>query len=317
MDWLESAIATRRAMVTAGSEQEVAAALSRDGALPFGWAPSSLRSSLGFMRSNGVSARQIAMIVGATAAKLRPVPPLDVGVTRIAAECLNRRYPKVLSGQHRLRGDGGLAGDFQYQRLWEIALLVNRFSPLSVLELGSGGSSIMFAELLGDAARFTTVEQSSEWRDRLAAAMTPWPRACTSLLAKAIVHPSDRSSPALSYDIDHSQYYDFVYVDGPSGHGLATELQESGHSLPEHMVRNGELNVGSIDIELMWRNNVLPRVVVIDNRVKTVVRLLNAGAHNYDFYLRRNFYTLVDGHWPDFFLYHTVLVRRESTEERA
>jgi hypothetical protein len=88
-------------------------------------------------------------------------------VQRWAERYVRQQHPDVYGAQLRAREAGGLAGAYQFVRLWEISALLQYFQPSTCLELGSGTSSILFAKHFQSAERFVTVEESPQWHARL------------------------------------------------------------------------------------------------------------------------------------------------------
>lgn len=232
----------------------------------------------------------------------------NTGALRASRRFLRTQRAEVLAAQLRAREDGGLVGDYQILRLAEIALLCRRFAPKSVLELGSGASTAMFAEEVGRRGRVVTVEESPHWRDRLLDYMDPWTGCFESLRADRVIAEDPVGQVASWYDFDHDDDFDLVYVDGPSNYDL-DGMTDREHEVALQVDPAGP-HLANIDAELLWRAGHLPKVVVIDARRNTVRRLVTAAGDRYRVFLRSDYRDRTSQR-SAYFLYHTVLIRRD------
>ncbi len=216
---------------------------------------------------------------------------------------LAHHHPDIVEAQLSARRDGGLSGDYQWLRLFELVALVDEFGPTSIIELGCGTSSLLFAKQMRDRNRVTTCEESQYWLDRmlttagaLAANLEP--------LASARILVERDYEHGTYYDIDHTRYYDFVYVDGPSSFHLNVDPNALKLKDPDKIIPN-------LDVELFWANGVFPRVIVVDGRRPTVRRLIERNDGRYHVYLKSEFAQrtgIVNFSW---YRYHTLFVRSE------
>ncbi len=214
---------------------------------------------------------------------------------------LKLRHPEIVRGQLQARENGGLKGDYQWLRLHDLECLIREHAPESVLEYGCGTSSLMFAKLMGNAARFTTVEESQYWLDRMLQIGGPGfeARARTIRADRKVVMRDGEHG--VHYDTDHSRHFDLVYVDGPYAQLLPGE--------ENLIVRDPHGILPNFDVELMWENKIYPNVIVVDGRRTTVRRLIqNNPGGQYQVFLRSNYILRAR---PNFspFRYHSVFVR--------
>jgi hypothetical protein len=165
----------------------------------------------------------------------------------------------------------------------------------------------LFAALVRDPARMTTVEESPHWFARLEETMGPFRPFSTRLRADRVLTERD-GQPVVHYAIDHSQSYDFVYVDGPYNElpdDLAGPLRERALAFDDRG------RMPNVDTELLLANGIWPRTIVVDGRLSTLRRLLRAVAGRYDVVLRSEYTALSTGRLPDYFLHHSVLLRKD------
>ena len=177
---------------------------------------------------------------------------------------INNQHLDIYAIQMNARQNGGLSDVYQWDRLAEIVEIVRIYKPESVCELGCETSSAMFAKLLKDKNRFTTVEENDYWLNRMKESAGRYSTDMTTILANRIV--ADRGDETtVYYDMAHSSYFDLVYVDGPYSQvspEAKMTVKDPHNSLPD------------VDVELFWENGVFPRVIVIDGRRETVRRLI-------------------------------------------
>ena len=194
---------------------------------------------------------------------------------------LLRRFPGIYAAQMKAREDGGLAGNSQWLRHREIYEIVRQHNPASIMEIGSGTSSLMFATMMRDREKFTTYDRSAYWQGRMLSSAGELSKWITSYQADVIVGNS-RGETVSYLDIPHDRYFDLVYVDGP----LSLPRDYDGSvPLPEKMIINDRKGrLANIDVEMMWDNGVYPRLVVVDVRNTTVRRLYANSGGKYRLY---------------------------------
>lgn len=212
---------------------------------------------------------------------------------------LKRQYSWIIPLQEKARQNGGLAGDYQWQRLAEISRFLRRYAPTTVCELGSGTSTAMFAHFIRDPKRFVTVEESEYWQKRMYESIGDLRHDITGVRADRIVAVRDDESTT-HYDIDHSKAYDLVYVDGPS-----SQPMEGDRNLK---IKDPNGHMPNIDVELFWKNGCYPKIILIDGRRSTVRRLIQSSHGKYDVFLSSRLLASVGLPSAGRFCYHTLLV---------
>jgi ubiquinone/menaquinone biosynthesis C-methylase UbiE len=75
-----------------------------------------------------------------------------------------QKYDNIIK---RFRSSGGLKHDFQAYKLYSLVKLLNQEQPRSILELGTGTSTMIFKEYVSkeDGACLTSVDESMHWLD--------------------------------------------------------------------------------------------------------------------------------------------------------
>lgn len=100
--------------------------------------------------------------------------------------------------------------------------LLEEHRPTSILELGSGFSSVIFAHYAKEAgARFVSIDSDPKFAANTAALVQRWGLADTfNLVISEIVEQRDGNDSRPYYDpasINPDARFDFVFVDGPAG----------------------------------------------------------------------------------------------------
>jgi hypothetical protein len=242
---------------------------------------------------NGVSLKQrLAFRVG-NAMYQRTRRQIERQSTRL----LKAQMPEIVEIQLKAREAGGLSGDYQFVRLWELAHLLAELRPTNALELGSGASSAIFASYFKDASKFTTVEENPQWRDRARAAWGAYAPHINSILASRKLDTAE-GKPVCSYDISHQEEYDLIYVDGPYAilHG---EAAPDGKTFV----------MACVDIELFWKNDRWPRYIVVDGRRDTLRRFIFNGQERYRILLRTDLLPHTNFSIYNEYRYHSIFVR--------
>ena len=211
---------------------------------------------------------------------------------------VRNRLPHVARVQDRTRLDGGLVGDYQFLRLWELWQILQTLHPQNALELGAGASSAVFANYFRDASKFTTVEESPKWRERTLEALGSYTSYVTCLLASRCITTLD-SEIVCYYDMDHTGSWDLVYVDGPTN--IAPDGLLSVDGKTPHLA--------NADVELFWKNGQYPRFIVVDGRRNTVRRFILSGSNDYQVLLKTDYLPRTSLFEALSFRYHTLLLR--------
>ncbi len=119
----------------------------------------------------------------------------------------------------RFRGAGGLKHDYQAYKLFHLRLLLDRYKPASILELGSGSSTAIFAEYVKSCSEATicSIDESETWLTNakaLAGIESCDPRfemrKCATLVGKL------GNLTCVGYGLAADKEFDLVFVDGPS-----------------------------------------------------------------------------------------------------
>lgn len=164
--------------------------------------------------------------------------------------------------------EGGANGARRYPwREFDLLKVLDRVRPKRIVELGSGGSTAVFAAWVRvtEGASLLSYDHSQEWADLTfsalkGAGLLPHPR------IELRVAPMRESDQGSSYDLTLETGIDLLYVDGPP-------IQ----------YRNGQPGANQDPARHLDAGG-RPRTIMIDGRVATVDALLiHPGASGYSF----------------------------------
>jgi len=213
--------------------------------------------------------------------------------------------PEVVLYQLKLRKKGGLSGAYQFQRLYEIRRYIKSYKPKSVIEFGSGASSLLFAKYVD----LVSVEESKEWLNKYKSDLDQTLFIRKSLKQKTIQslylcprvesidELQEKVSSFLLSETIRNHVFDFAYIDGPTSweqnEDLIGLIKDPYNSIPNTSI-----------LEL----NSLPIVILIDGRRATISYLLRSNKFlNYQIILK-GVYQKKSQAGP----YHTILTRENS-----
>ena len=220
----------------------------------------------------------------------------------VAESNVRKNYPIVAKAQELARQDGGLIGQYQWVRLWEIARFVKLFDVKTACEFGSGGgSTTMFSEVI--PGKFVSLEENEKWYERTKECLPE--SANVELLRKDRLVIDYDGEPGTKYDLPeefYKQQFDLVYVDGPTTRPLSKDEEK----LP--ILDQTKKMMPNIDVEFFIENNCAPKVILVDAKRPTVRRLCQKYSDRYNIYLRYYYKDKQDRKGQ--FLYHTVMVHR-------
>lgn len=180
---------------------------------------------------------------------------------------------EVVLYQLKLRKKGGLSGGYQFLRLYEIRKCIKFYQPKSVIEFGSGASSLLFAKHVN----LVSVEESEEWLIKYKSDLDQTlfirkslkQRALQSLYLCPRIESVDESQEKVSSyllsETIRNHTFDFAYIDGPTAweqnKNLVGLIKDPFSSIPNTSI-----------LEL----NSLPTVILIDGRRATISYLMRS-----------------------------------------
>jgi len=213
--------------------------------------------------------------------------------------------PSLVQAQLKLR-DGGLSGKYQWIRLYEIKVFLHQYKPSSIIEFGSGASTLLFnSYALESNSKFVGLEENEIWRTEVLNASKKIGSKCfesckTSLIYVPRIETLDSELGILTchYEFDvGDNYYEMAYVDGPTNW-----IQNSKESVSDNFDPYGLLP--NSDIVLMKKE---PKFVIIDGRRSTIKYcLLFDRFKKYSINLSNKYQTM-NNNYQEKSCYHTML----------
>ena len=197
--------------------------------------------------------------------------------------------PILVLSQLQLRRSGGLAGSYQFHRLFEIRRTIKKRTSATGIEFGSGASSILFVKYL---YKFISIEESHQWKnsylEKISILRLLRPKIFAKIEKSILVFERTEYLDSFGYlvcsyrlpDSIINEKFDLVYVDGPTAlvqserPAVGTVVDPFGY-LP---------NVSLLELK------VLPTYIMVDGRRATLAHLLrNLESKNYDFSLKGSY----------------------------
>ena len=186
---------------------------------------------------------------------------------------ISKRFPQYISYTEELL-KGGATGVKKAKlglteiRPVEIVNVVDKFKPNSILELGSGASTILFLELLmsiNKGSKFLSIDESEKWRELTLLGINKF---LPNRLNDFELRQSNKveTEYGTKYETEFDQIFDLVYIDGP------TVALKDGEKLP------------CLDIQKIIESGFFPNIIMIDGRLDTVDLIKKIASSEYDFH---------------------------------
>ena len=165
-------------------------------------------------------------------------------------------YSFIDSILERFKGNGGLKHEYQAYKLFHLRQLLDRYKPASILELGSGSSTAIFAGYVKSrsGASICSIDESESWlaNAKALAGIESCDRRFEMQNRAALVGTFGNLT-CIGYGLASDKSFDLVFVDGPS-------LRING------VRRKDAIN----DDVFRLADAFPPRIIVVDGRHATV-----------------------------------------------
>ncbi len=177
-------------------------------------------------------------------------------------------YKQIDSYVNKYRSHGGLKNPCQHYKLFKLKQLLKEEKPKSILELGTGLSTIIFAEYVrnNQIAHLTSVDESSNWlknSQELAGIDSSDDRFCMIQANRLIIN--DSALKQIKYDATFEKDFDCVFIDGPNSEIDGVKNKDA-------------VNTNIFDII----ERKLPRLIIVDIRRSTVEEIIKRLGDKYD-----------------------------------
>lgn len=188
----------------------------------------------------------------------------------------------------------------QAMRLLELCRLVAQYRPESVLELGGGTTTEVFAGRIrpnGDGQpRVVSMEEAGHWENITRQIVSPDHQSRVTFCRRPRVVESWQGQKVARYDMNYDTYFDLAYVDGPSG--LDPDDHTPGHKLP------------LVDVLCLIRAGLPPRLILVDSKRHSIAFYRDWGIEKrYRMKLRTQFVSGLRRFVPTY-LHHTIFERK-------
>jgi len=189
---------------------------------------------------------------------------------------------------------GGLSNKYRPYKLWNINKLIYKYAPGSILEFGSGSSTVVLSRYARqNNARILSIDEDNKWVENTKKLCNINTYDKIDILFARKRCYMDVSPPEIRYDVAISEQFDFVFIDGPS-------LETGGINHTE------AINSNVFDLPH------LPKVIVVDIRMATAKHIADKYANEYIV----QFSDLFSGKpVKTDYNYLSVFLRKEQSEE--
>ena len=190
-----------------------------------------------------------------------PLVSLSIVRKQYANACLQaekdlpRYLPRVENFLPGQMAEGGLIHDCSRFKLLELAFLLERFQPKSILELGGGSTTAVFTEYASRSTqpiRYVSIDESDHYQELTRAKLSPDLEPYVDFKVCKKVVRSNEDTPECHYATDYFEWFnkgvDFLYIDGP----------ENGYGDDQYMA--------CIDNVLLIKQGIVPKVIAYDLR---------------------------------------------------
>lgn len=213
---------------------------------------------------------------------------------------VKKKYPEIAKIQYKAREEGGLSGDYQFLRLYEISKIIKEFDIKTVCEFGSGASTAIWAKLTDNVVSF---EENKYYLNKTKQLIKKFKN--INLIYKKRVIKLVNNELVTFYDIPNSFFkknFDLIYIDGPTAKILKDD------SVPKSYIDNTLIKTPNIDIKKFFLNNNFPKYIVIDGRISTIKNILKEYSEFYNFYPRYVYENL--NMKSGTYLYHSIFIKK-------
>ena len=172
-------------------------------------------------------------------------------------------YVAISQYLDKFRSSGGLKNPYGEYKLWNLDQLLARFQPKSILEFGSGSSTLVFSEYLRrNEGRLLSIDEEEKWaaNTRRLVGIKPDDRIEIKNFKK--IYSPDTRPREIKYEVAIKDDYDFIFIDGPS------------------LDVNGAKWKDAVNSNILDLSNE-PAVIVVDGRKATALFLAERYADKY------------------------------------
>jgi hypothetical protein len=128
-------------------------------------------------------------------------------------------YSQIAEIVRRYRENGGLTNSVQEYKLWNLRHILNERQPKSILELGAGTTTAVFADYVRShpGSSLTSIDESAHWLEnaRDIAKIESGDMRFRLVTAERAIHQLEELR-ATRYAIELDDAFDLVLIDGPS-----------------------------------------------------------------------------------------------------
>ncbi|HLF34950.1 MAG TPA: class I SAM-dependent methyltransferase [Cyclobacteriaceae bacterium] len=168
----------------------------------------------------------------------------------------------------KFRESGGLKHDFQAYKLWHLKQLISNHKPNSILELGSGSSTVIFADYVrkNENRRLLSIDEDEKWVSNTKSLINYDKNDKIEVISALKKFIGDSIPNEIKYDIKIEGNFDLVFIDGPS------------------LEVNGEKKKDAVNTNVFELQNY-PEIIIVDVRKATAEYLSRRYQQKYKVWL--------------------------------
>jgi len=128
-----------------------------------------------------------------------------------------KEYAVIDRYLRKFKSTGGLKNFYGGYKLWNLNQLLLRFNPKRILEFGSGSSTMVFCDFLrSNEGSLLSIDEEEKWAANTRRLVHIETTEGIEIINSKKVCLSDSVPREIKYDLQLTDKYDFVFIDGPS-----------------------------------------------------------------------------------------------------
>ncbi|WP_320045034.1 hypothetical protein [uncultured Desulfobacter sp.] len=189
------------------------------------------------------------------------------------------------------RKSGGLSHEYQAYKLYCLYNLLYSHNPKSILEFGSGSSTLLFGHYVKNAkASFLSIDENEKWALNTKQLVYDMIGISLNIIHSPKIFVDTKKTLEMRYAYHPKGYFDFVFIDGPS------------------------LRINDVQYKNAVNSDVfsilpLPKVIVVDVRRATAEHLIDKYK---DFYEAKLSDLFSDGIVGDNYNYFSIFINKNN-----
>ncbi len=176
-------------------------------------------------------------------------------------------YDRINQWLQVFRPTGAISNSDHDYKLWHLDQLLHRFAPKRILECGSGGTSMIFAQhVRSNSGSLLSLDEDEKWAVNTITLLDIKQGEQIEVRQCPKICLGEREPREIKYEAKLEEVFDFVLIDGPSLEVDGTKWKDA-------------INTNVCDLQPE------PKVIVVDVRIATAQYLAERYSDRYDVFL--------------------------------